>query len=55
MLFDKIMEHFKEARDAYFELMAHPEKIDEILWVGAQKASKIAQTVLTRIKPLVGF
>ena len=54
MLFDKIMEHFKEARDAYFELMAHPEKIDEILWVGAQKASKIAQTVLTRIKPLVG-
>jgi len=55
MLFEKIMEKFGAVRERYHALMAEPEKIDEILAIGAQKASAIAKEVLSRIKPLTGF
>jgi tryptophanyl-tRNA synthetase len=55
MLFDKILERFGESRLRYHELMSRPEEIDAILKVGADKARKIAVSVLDRVKPLVGF
>lgn len=55
MLFEKIIEKFEAPRKRYAELMAEPEKLDAILEIGAEKARKIAQGVLARVKPLVGF
>jgi hypothetical protein len=35
--------------------MEHPEEIERVLSLGAEKARTIAQKVLSRVKPLVGF
>jgi len=55
MLFEKILERFGPAREKYAALMADPQKLDLILAIGAAKASKIASSVLQRVKPLTGF
>jgi tryptophanyl-tRNA synthetase len=55
LLFEKIMETFAEPRKRYHELMSNPAELDKILFVGAEKARAIAQHVLARVKPLVGF
>ena len=55
IFYDKLLSHFGEARKRYTELMAEPEKLDAVLKVGAEKASTIANRVLERIRPLVGF
>jgi len=55
MLLEKILERFGPVREKYAALMADPQKIDSILAIGAAKASKIASSVLARVKPLTGF
>lgn len=55
MLFEKIMERYQEVRTRYFDLMANREEIEHVLQIGAAKASVIADSVLARVKPLVGF
>lgn len=55
LLFEKILTTFSEPRMKYHELMANPNKLDDILLIGAEKARSIAQKVLARVKPLVGF
>jgi tryptophanyl-tRNA synthetase len=55
MLFEKIMGRYSGLRKSYTELMEHPEEIERVLSLGAEKARTIAQKVLSRVKPLVGF
>ena len=55
MLFEKILDHFQDARARYASLMSKPEEIDAILAIGAEKARSIATNVLNRVTPLTGF
>jgi tryptophanyl-tRNA synthetase len=55
MLFEKILDHFQDARARYAALMSKPEEIDSILAIGAEKARAIATKVLNRVTPLTGF
>lgn len=53
-LFEAIEEHFAEARTKYDDLMAHPQKIDDILAKGAAKARVKAQAKMNAIRQSVG-
>jgi tryptophanyl-tRNA synthetase len=54
-LYELILSKFEKERLIYFELMANPSKIDELLAVGAEKARKVATQVLNRVRSKVGF
>ena len=54
-LFDLLLVKFEKERQIYFELMANPSKIDEILAIGAEKARVVAQGVLQRVRAKVGY
>lgn len=55
MLFELLMDRYSEAREKYFALMRAPDEIEDILAIGARKASAIADGVMARVKPLTGF
>ncbi len=55
MLFNLINEELKEAREKYYELMANPTKIEEILQEGAAKARIPAREMLKQLKDAVGL
>jgi tryptophanyl-tRNA synthetase len=44
-----------EARDKYFDFIAKPEMIEEILQVGATKARALAQPFVSRLREAVGL
>lgn len=51
----KVLEEtFGAAREKYNDLMAHPERIDEILHAGAEKARPIAREHMDCIRELLG-
>jgi len=54
-LFELIVEKFSAERSAYNELMANPEKIENELEKGAEKARLVAQKVLGRLRKELGF
>lgn len=54
-LFELIVEKYSAERKRYFELMEAPEKIDEMLKVGAEKARETALPVLNRVREKLGF
>lgn len=54
-LFNLINEEIKDAREHYYELMANPEKIEETLQKGAEKARVPAREMLIRLKDAVGL
>lgn len=54
-LFEVLVEKFQEERKIYTHLMANPDEIDEQLKIGAVKASKIAKTVLGKVKEKLGY
>jgi len=54
-LFELILEKFSSQRSIYDELMANPERIEDALKIGAQKARKVACSVLNRVREKVGF
>lgn len=54
-LFNLINEEIKDAREHYYELMANPAKIEEILQKGAEKARIPAREMLIRLKDAVGL
>ena len=54
-LLDLILEKFKEQREVYADLMQNKNKIDDALEIGAEKARKVAQEVLKRVREKVGF
>jgi tryptophanyl-tRNA synthetase len=54
-LFKVIMSRFAEAREKFQYYMAHPEKVDEALMIGAEKAGKVADGVLNRVRHKLGY
>ncbi len=54
-LFELILRKFANERKTYEQLIAHPELLEKMLSKGESKASKIAQSVLSRVKSKIGF
>ena len=54
-LYDLLITRFKEERERYHFYMENPEKIEEALAVGAQKAKKTADDVLGRVRTKLGY
>ncbi len=54
-LFEVVVEKFGEAREKFDYYMAHLNEVDEALAIGAEKAKKVADTVLTRVRDKVGY
>lgn len=54
-LYELLLERFGEIRERFDFYMAHPEKIDDALALGAKKASKVADDVLHRVRTTLGY
>ncbi|WP_053970723.1 tryptophan--tRNA ligase [Mangrovimonas sp. ST2L15] len=54
-LFELIVEKFAEAREKYHYYMNNLEEVDKALSVGAEKAKKVANDVLSRVREKVGY
>ena len=54
-LFELIVEKFKTERSNFNHLMENRHEIDEALSIGAEKARKVAQEVLQRVRKKVGY
>jgi tryptophanyl-tRNA synthetase len=54
-LCERIEDQIGPMRERYAELMAHPERIEEILQAGAAKARRIATPMMARLREAVGL
>lgn len=54
-LFEALLDKFSIARTQFDKLMEEPKQMDQVLQQGAQKAQKIAQEVLSRVRSRLGF
>lgn len=54
-LYDLVLTRFSEERKKYADLMENPQKIEDALRVGAEKARRVAKTVLQRVRDKVGY
>ena len=54
-LYELIVEQFGEAREKYDYYMNHLDEIDSALALGAEKAQKVANGVLERVRKKVGY
>ncbi len=54
-LFELIIEKFAEERERYNYYMNNLDEIDNALSVGAEKAKKVADEVLSRVRKKVGY
>lgn len=54
-LFELIIEQYSVQRQRYFELMEDKAAIDQLLKEGADKARKVAQPVLQKVREKLGF
>ncbi len=54
-LFERIERDLAPMRERYDELMAAPDRIEEILLAGAQKARKLAQPFMEQLREAVGL
>ena len=54
-LFELILSKFEKQRMRFDELMANPAEIDAALHLGAEKARKVANDVLNRVRSKVGY
>lgn len=54
-LYQCILEEFGEARERFHYFMDHKEQIDEALEKGAEKARKVANEVLDRVRTKLGY
>lgn len=54
-LFEVIMEKFAEPREKFDYYMNHLDEVDEALAIGAEKAAKVANGVLERVREKVGY
>ena len=50
-----LLKKFDKERSTYDKLMSDPESLENMLCEGEKKASKIAQSVLARVKDKIGF
>lgn len=54
-LFELITDKFKTEREKYNYYMSNPQEVEKILFDGAQKASKVADGVLKRVREKLGY
>lgn len=54
-LFELIRDTYSEQRELYDHYMANPEKIENALSLGAQKASEVANKTLLRVREVSGY
>lgn len=54
-LFELILETFADAREKFDYFINHPSEIDDLLHIGAEKAKKVADQVLQRVRHKVGY
>ena len=54
-LYELILEEFAEVRATYHHYMTHKNEIDAALQIGAEKARKVAQEVLQRVRSKIGY
>ena len=54
-LFELILQKFEEPREKFEYYMNNLQEVDEALALGAEKASKIANDVLSRVREKVGY
>ncbi len=55
MLCERIEQEIGPMRDRYAELMAHPERIEDILQAGAEKARRLATPFMAVLREAVGL
>lgn len=55
LLADRIVAHYAPARERYLELMAHPERIDEILAAGAAALAPMAKATMDEVRERMGL
>ena len=53
--YELLIEKFKVEREKYHYYMAHLDEVDAILKQGAEKAHKVADTVLKRVREKLGY
>jgi tryptophanyl-tRNA synthetase len=54
-LYEAITKRFEKERERYIHFIENPEKVEEALQVGAQKAKQTADEVLQRVREKVGY
>lgn len=54
-LFELICERFKTEREKYNYFMANPDEMEALLKIGAEKARKVADGVLAKVREKLGF
>jgi tryptophanyl-tRNA synthetase len=54
-LFELIIEKFKTERATFNDLIEHPDKVEEALQIGEEKAKLIADDVLNRVRNKLGY
>src|SRR5690606_36926757 len=54
-LFELILEKFRIQREKYDYLMTNTHEIESALTIGAEKARKVAQSVLSRVRESLGY
>jgi tryptophanyl-tRNA synthetase len=54
-LYELILEQFKSPRDKFNYYMNHLNEVDDALALGAEKAKKVADTVLARVRNRLGY
>jgi len=54
-LFELIIEQFETVRERYNHFMENKQEIDDALEVGAEKATKVANEVLQRVRTKIGY
>lgn len=54
-IYELILKKFAKERTRFQELMNNPKELDEALALGAQKARKVAQPVLQRVRKSMGY
>ena len=54
-LYEVIIDTFGEAREKFDYYMNHLEEVDEALSLGAEKAKKVADSVLAKVRNKLGY
>ncbi len=55
LLGDRIVAHYAPARERYAELMAHPERVDEVLAAGAERLAPRAAATIDEVRERMGL
>ena len=54
-LYELVLTKFEEPREKFDYYMSHLEEVDEALAIGAEKARKVADEVLSRVRGKIGY